>query len=156
MPQPEIAPDDPRRDDVTRLLEVHLSFASAASPPEDVHALDTDDLAASSITFFSARENGTLLGVGALRELDASHGEIKSMHTTMQARGRGVGRNLLDHLLKTARERGYTRVSLETGTMDEFAPARRLYQAAGFEVCPPFNGYWDSPHSVCMTLELEQ
>ncbi len=146
--------DDPRRSDVRALLATHLAFARATSPPEDVHALDIDGLTASGVTFFSLREQGLLLGVGALKELDGSHGEVKSMHTAEAARGRGVGRDLLDHLLATARQRGYSRVSLETGTMEAFAPARALYEAAGFAPCPPFGDYWVSPHSVCMTMEL--
>lgn len=136
------------------LLETHLSFARAASPPEDVHALDVNGLLSPDVTFFSLRDDGTLLGVGALREIDPTHGEIKSMHTAEIARGNGVGGAMLEHLLATARSRGYERVSLETGTMDEFAAARSLYTRAGFEVCPPFADYFVSPHSVCMTLEL--
>jgi putative acetyltransferase len=150
-----IAADDPRAADVRALLEAHLTFARDHSPPEDVHALDVDGLAAANVSFFSLREEGRLLGVGALKVLDAEHAEIKSMHTAAAARGRGVARAMLDHLLHLARTRGCTRVSLETGTMDAFAPARRLYASAGFEVCEPFAGYWNSPYSVCMTLHLE-
>jgi putative acetyltransferase len=106
------------------------------------------------VSFFSIRENGLLLGVGALKALDAENAEIKSMHTAEAARGRGVGRAMLDHLLGLARARGCKRVSLETGTMAAFAPARALYISAGFDVCEPFAGYWDSPYSVCMTLHL--
>lgn len=149
-----IAADDPRAADVRRLLERHLAFANAHSPPEDVHALDIDGLLAPGISFFSYRVEGELLGVGALKHLDHEHAEIKSMHTTAAARGRGVGGALVGHLLALARSRGYLRVSLETGTMEAFAPARRLYASFGFEPCPPFDGYWDSPHSVCMTLQL--
>lgn len=94
------------------------------------------------------------LGVGALRQLDDSTAEIKSMHTLASARGRGVGTAMLSHLIGVARDRGCTRVSLETGTMPAFAPARRLYDAAGFVPCPPFGSYRDSPYSVCMTLDL--
>lgn len=155
MPGISIAIDDPNRDDVRQLLSVHLSFTSTTSPPEDVHALDVAGLSAPDVTFFSLREDSVLLGVGAIRELDPAQGEIKSMHTSAEARGRGVARAILDQILDTARARRYSRVSLETGTMEDFAPARRLYEAAGFEVCPPFNGYWESPHSVCMTLALE-
>jgi putative acetyltransferase len=150
----QISIEDPRSPDVVALLETHLEFARAASPPEDVHALDVTGLLSPDVTFFTLRDDGTLLGVGALREIDPTHGEIKSMHTSEIARGNGVGRAMLDHLLDTARARGYERVSLETGTMEEFAAARALYTKAGFEVCPPFADYFDSPHSVCMTLEL--
>jgi putative acetyltransferase len=150
-----IAADDPRSPDVQELLHTHLTFAASQSPPEDVHALDTDGLLAPEVSFYSAREaGGRLLGIGAMKELDPGHGEIKSMHTALSARGKGVGTAMLDHLLTVARNRNYARVSLETGTMEAFAPARSLYLASGFEECPPFAGYWDSPHSVCMTLQL--
>lgn len=154
MNVPVIEADDPRRPDIVRLLQNHLDFAASQSPREDVHALDVDGLTQPSVSFFSARRDGTLLGVGALKELDPTHAEIKSMHTAVAARGQGVARAILDHLLGLARERGYRRVSLETGTMDGFAPARSLYVSAGFVECPPFAHYWDSPNSVCMTLEL--
>jgi putative acetyltransferase len=150
-----IASDDPRSPDIQELLHTHLTFAASQSPPEDVHALDTDGLLGPDIAFFSVREsNGRLLGIGAIRELEPDHGEIKSMHTAQAARGLGIGKAMLDHLLNVARERRYARVSLETGTMEAFAPARALYLASGFEECPPFAGYWDSPHSVCMTMRL--
>jgi putative acetyltransferase len=151
-----ITPDDPRNADVRTLLERHLAFANEHSPPEDVHALDIDGLLHPSISFFSYRVEGELLGVGALKHLDDGHAELKSMHTSAEARGRGVGRAMLDHLVALARVRGYRRVSLETGTMDAFAPARAMYAKAGFVSCPPFNGYWDSPNSVCMTLVLAE
>lgn len=148
--------DDPHRPDVVRLLTGHLAYAHASSPPEDVHALDSAGLSDPAITFFSARgAGGALVGIGALKELDATHGEIKSMHTALQSRRAGVGRAMLAFLIDTARSRGYVRVSLETGTTDEFVAARALYAGAGFAACEPFNGYWDSPYSVCMTLVLE-
>jgi len=146
--------DDPGAPDVQRLLAAHLEFAHEHSPPEDVYALGWASLHASDITFLSARADGVLLGVGALRQLDATHAELKSMHTMSAARGSGVGRAMLTHLLELARSRGCTRVSLETGTMDAFAPARALYTSVGFVTCPPFGDYRPSPNSVCMTLEL--
>jgi putative acetyltransferase len=152
-----IGTDDPATPDVRALLDHHLAFARRHSPPEDVHALDTEGLRADGVTFFSIRSAGTggeLLGVGALRHLDADHVEIKSMHTAEAARGRGIGRRMLDHLLDVARARGYRRVSIETGTMEAFAPARTLYASAGFVPCPPFAGYPTSPYSVCMALDL--
>jgi putative acetyltransferase len=149
-----IAPDDPDAPDVRRLLAAHLQFAHEHSPPEDVYALDSDSLRAPDITFFSARMDGELLAVGALRQLDPTHAEVKSMHTAAAARGRGVARAVLAHLLECARSRGCTRVSLETGTMESFSPARALYASAGFVACPPFADYRPSPNSVCMTLEL--
>jgi putative acetyltransferase len=151
-----ITPDDPRNADVRALLQRHLEFAKEHSPPEDVHALDIDGLLDPSISFFAYRVAGELLGIGALKHLDDGHAELKSMHTAAEARGRGVGRALLEHLLDLARQRGYRRVSLETGTMDAFAPARAMYANAGFVSCPPFSGYWASQNSVCMTLVLAQ
>jgi putative acetyltransferase len=146
--------DDPRRDDVRAVLAVHLAFADEHSPPEDVHALDVERLLDPGLTFFSARVDGMLVAVGALRRLDDEHAEIKSMHTAEAARGRGYGRTMLDHLLRTAREEGYRRVSLETGTMAAFAAARELYASVGFTRCPPFADYPGSRNSTCMTLVL--
>ncbi len=155
MAEPVIAPDDPRRDDVRALLGRHLAFARATSPPVDVHALDVDALVEPGVAFYSYRLDGRLLGVGALKRIDASHAEIKSMHTAADARGRGVGAALLAHLLEVARDRGFRRVSLETGTQEAFAPARALYARAGFVPCGPFADYPDSPNSAHMTLVLD-
>ena len=155
MPEGEISIDDPRAADVRALLERHLAFANLHSPPEAVHALDVAGLLDPAITFYSFRLNGELLAVGALRRLDEEHAELKSMHTTEEARGRGIGRAMLDHLLGVARERGFRRVSLETGSMAAFAPARDMYTKAGFTECAPFGDYFVSPNSTCMTLSLE-
>ena len=149
-----ISVDDPRADDVRALLERHLRFARGQTPPEDAHALDVEGLAAPDITFFSFREDGRLLAVGALQAIDDRHAEIKSMHTVEAARGRGVGRSMVDHLVNVARERGFERISLETGAMDAFAPARALYASAGFEPCEPFGDYRPSRNSTYMTLRL--
>ena len=149
-----ITVEDPTTDDVRRLLERHLAFAHEQSPPEDVHALDSDGLKADDLTFFTARSAGELVGVGALRRIDDSHAEIKSMHTAESARGRGVGRAMVAHLLEVARSRGCSRVSLETGTVPAFAPARSLYASVGFVPCEPFGSYRVSAYSVCMTLTL--
>ena len=147
----QIDVDDPRRDDVRALLETHLTFAGSHSAPEDVHALDVDGLSDPSVVFVSARHDGRLLGVGAVKVLEEGHGEIKSMHTLAEARTRGVGRALVDHLVEVARARGLQRLSLETGSMDAFAAARSLYDRAGFEVCEPFGDYRPSRASVFMT-----
>jgi putative acetyltransferase len=149
-----IAVDDPRAADVRALLGRHLAFAHTTSPSEHVHALDVDSLAGPTVTFLSARRDGVLLGVGALKELDARHGEIKSMHTAAEARGAGVGRAVLRRLLDLAADRGYRRVSLETGTMDAFAPARALYESYGFRPCAPFAQYTVNPYSYCMSPDL--
>jgi len=146
--------DDPQSADVRTLLERHLEFNHTNSPPEDVHALDASELAGDDVTFFTIREDGALLGMGALKQLDPKHAEVKSMHTTAAARGRGVARAMLLHLVGTARARGCTRVSLETGSQDAFAPARALYRSVGFESCGAFNGYWEDSTSVFLTLEL--
>jgi len=150
----QIGIDDPRAADVRALLAVHLTFARSQTPPEDAHAMDVDGLLDPAVTFFSFRAGGTLLAVGALKQLDPQHAEIKSMHTAQDARGRGVGRQMLEHLIAVARERGYRRLSLETGSMASFAPARALYARAGFDVCGPFADYRESPNSTYMTLRL--
>lgn len=146
--------DDPRDGEVVALLAQHLAFARGLSPEDHVHALDPDALLDPAITFFTARRDGRVVGVAALRRLDAAHAELKSMHVAQAGRGQGIGRALVDHLLTVARDRGFERVSLETGTMPEFAPARRLYAAAGFQPSPPFGDYTDNPYSTCMAIEL--
>lgn len=156
MPEGEIAIDDPRAEDVRRLLERHLAFANEHSPREDVHALGVDGLVDPAVTFFGFRRDGELLGVGALKELDPRHAELKSMHTAEAARGEGLGRAMADHLVAVGRDRGYERVSLETGAQPAFAPARWLYARAGFTPCGPFGDYGPSANSVFMTLALHQ
>lgn len=151
--------DDPARADVHRLLSEHLADMFATSPAESVHALDHSALSAPAITFWTAREDGTLLGCGALKILEAApagvrHGEIKSMRTAAGARGRGVATLMLRHILDDARARNLERVCLETGTEDYFAPARRLYERHGFTECPPFADYSLDPNSVFMELRL--
>lgn len=150
-----IAADDPTSPDVRLLLERHLAFAFASSPREHVHALDAARLLEPTITFFAARDtDGLLLGVGALKELDRTTGEIKSMHTAAEVRRRGVGAAMLRHIMEVARERGYQRLSLETGTGPVFEPAQTLYRRAGFTECAPFGEYTRNPHSMCMTMAL--
>jgi putative acetyltransferase len=150
----EITVDDPSALDVRRLLTIHLDFARAPTPPEHAHALDVDGLLDPSVTFFSFRRDGALLAVGALKRLDAGHAEVKSMHTAAAARGQGIGRRMVEHLIAVAREAGYRRLSLETGSMVEFAPARALYASVGFELCEPFGDYRASPDNTYMTLHL--
>jgi putative acetyltransferase len=149
-----VAIDDPRADDIQALLRAHWEFVNALSPPEDVHALDLDGLLDPTVTFFSARQAGVLVAIGALKELDPTHGEVKSMHTVTSARGRGAGRAIVERLLALARERGYGRVSLETGSMEGFEAARALYARIGFEPCAPFADYVPSRNSTFMTLRL--
>ncbi len=149
-----IALDDPVRPDVHQLLSEHLADMFATSPAESVHALDHSALSHESITFWTAREDGVLLGCGALKMLSAGQAEIKSMRTTANARGRGVATLLLEHIVAEAARLGYERVSLETGTEDYFAPARRLYARHGFTECPPFADYTLDPNSVFMELTI--
>ncbi|WP_243058376.1 GNAT family N-acetyltransferase [Nocardioides sp. SR21] len=149
-----ITADDPRAADVRALLETHLELMNELSPPEEVHALDVDALGHPSVTFVGYRHAGELLGVGALKDLGDGHGELKSMHTTAAARGRGVGTAIVDHLVGVAAERGMTRLSLETGTPDGFAAARSLYARRGFAECGPFGDYVLSPWSTFMTRSL--
>lgn len=136
------------------LLREHLEDVARYSPPESVHALDVDALCAPGITFWTARDDGELLGCGALRELDARHGEIKSMRTAAGHLRRGVGAAVLRHIVEEAKRRHYSRLSLETGSMEAYVPARALYSRFGFTECPPFGAYRLDPHSVFMTRRL--
>lgn len=149
-----ISSDDPRADDVRALLAAHLSFADEHTRRENIHALDVDGLVDPDISFFSYRVDGRLLGIGALKRLDVEHAELKSMHTAAAARGQGVGRAMVDHLIAVARARGFTRVSLETGTTPAFMPAHALYASVGFVACEPFGDYAASPDNTFMTLAL--
>jgi putative acetyltransferase len=150
-----IAIDDPRNPDVRALLGRHLEFALGQTPPEHSFALDVDGLLDPAITLFSVRVHGNLVGVGAIKRLSPIHAEIKSMHTAEEARGHGIGRAVLTHLLQVARAEGFRRVSLETGTTPAFAAARALYQGAGFVSCGPFGSYQPSEDNLFMTLELD-
>jgi putative acetyltransferase len=151
----QIREDDPRTPDVQALLARHLEFALGQTPPEHSFALDPDGLLDPAITLFSYRACGSVLGIGAIKRLGQDHAEIKSMHTAEAARGRGIGRAMLTHLLGVACARGFRRVSLETGTTAAFSPARALYQSAGFVPCGPFAGYQPSEDNLFMTLELD-
>ena len=149
-----IQQDDPARADVRLLLNEHLADMFATSPADSVHALDHSALSAPSITFWTAREDGALLGCGALKQLDATAGEIKSMRTTPAARGRGIAALLLTRILADAQDRGFEQLYRETGSEEFFAPARRLYDRHGFTDCPPFADYTLDPHSVFMQRTL--
>lgn len=146
--------DDLSRLQVHKLLEEHLANMHELSPPEKVFALDLTKLRAPDITFWTVWSDGTLLGCGALKELSATHGEIKSMRTPTAARGKGAGRAVLEHIITIARQRGYTRLSLETGTHPAFEPAHTLYRSKGFVQSGAFGDYLPNPHSVFMTLDL--
>ncbi len=149
-----IAVDDLTGTDIVDLLATHLAEMHANSPAGSMHALDLAELRGPGITFWSVREGAELLGCGALKWLDAAHGEIKSMRTATGHTGRGVAADLLRHIVGEARARGYRRLSLETGAAPYYLPAQRLYARHGFQVCPPFADYTDDPHSVFMTLAL--
>ena len=140
---------------VLALLEEHLEHMRATSPPESVHALDLESLRVPEITFWTAWDDGELMGCGALKQLPQDgEGEIKSMHTAKAARGRGIAAKLLTHLEGHAKDLGLTRLNLETGSQDGFAPARNLYAKFGYEECPPFGDYIEDPNSTFMTKSL--
>ena len=141
-------------DDVRALLAQHFAEMRAGSPPSACHVLQADDLKNPAIRFFTLRDEGVLLGCGALKRLAADHGELKSMRTADAALGRGVGKALLDHLVATAQSVGMTRLSLETGSTPQFAAALRLYEREGFEPCGPFAGYVDTPFTCFLTKEI--
>ncbi len=150
----QIELDDLSGAEVQTLLTRHLALMHASSPACSVHALDLDALRAPAVTFWTVRENDALLGCGALKQIDPAHGEIKSMHTSEPARGKGVAARLVEHILAEARRREYRRLSLETGSQDVFEPARSLYRRFGFAECAPFADYSPDPNSCFMTLQL--
>ncbi len=143
--------DDLNGKEIKALLREHLDDMFFHTPPESVHALDLKSLQASNITFWSVWKEGNLAGCGALKELDKSHGEIKSMRTSRSHLRQGVAAKLLNHILSEAKKRSYSRISLETGSMDAFIPAQTLYKKFGFKECAPFDGYKEDPNSMFMT-----
>ena len=152
----EIRLDDLTGAEIRALLGEHLDDMRRLSPPESVHALDLAALRRPEITFWTAWSRGELLGCGALKELAAGHGEVKSMRTAPAHRRKGVARAMLQHIMAEARRRSYTRLSLETGSMRAFEPARRLYASFGFTYCAPFGEYVEDPNSVFLTRTLEE
>ncbi|MBN1372802.1 MAG: GNAT family N-acetyltransferase [Anaerolineaceae bacterium] len=146
--------DDLSNPRIAQFLEEHLDDMRATTPPESIHALDLEKLRQPEIIFWSVWQGEELAGCGALKRLSDTHAELKSMRTARNFRGMGLGTLILEHILREARTRGFRRVSLETGSMDFFAPARALYAKHGFEVCEPFEGYWDDPNSVFMSREI--
>lgn len=135
-------------------LQDHLDDLAPTAPAESRHALDLSGLRSPGVRVWVARSFGEIVGTAALAELEAGHEELKSMRTEPRSRGGGIGRRLLDHLVADARARGVVRISLETGSMGFFAPARALYRTSGFEDCPPFGSYVEDPNSVFMTRSL--
>ena len=146
--------DDLSGPEIRELLQEHLASMRLHSPPESVHALPIEGLRKPEITFWTVWENGELLGCGALKELDSQHGEIKSMRTASRHLRKGVAQTLLHYIIGEAGRRGYRRLSLETGSMQAFEPARQLYARSGFTFCGPFADYVEDPNSVFMTKEL--
>ena len=143
--------DDPR---VQALLAYHFTSARAQTAAGSAHALDLSCMRSPDIQFWSAWDGDHVIGIGALKRLSESHGEVKSMHTDRSNRRKGVGSAMLGHIVDRARQMGLSRLSLETGSWAYFDPARALYRRHGFAECPPFGNYVPDPNSVFMTLEL--
>jgi putative acetyltransferase len=150
----EIKIDDLSGSEIAEFLEEHIREMKSVSPPESKHALDLEGLRKTEVTFWTVWNDGSLIGCGAMKELDANHAEIKSMRTSVFCRGKGVASMLLQHILNEAKLRGYRRISLETGSMPFFEPARNLYAKHGFENCAPFSTYKEDPNSFFMTRDL--
>jgi putative acetyltransferase len=149
-----IADEHPLTPDLSLLFERHTADMHADTPPESIHMMDKGALAAPGIRFFVLRDSGEPLAMGAFKRIDDTRAEIKSMHVLTEARGRGLSKAMLDHLIAEARKDGFTRLSLETGVQPTFVAARGLYERAGFLECPPFEGYELDPNSVFMTKVL--
>ena len=149
-----LALDDLRGPQVAALLQEHLDDMAKHSPPESVHALDLDKLRQPDVSFWCVWDGEELAGCGALKALDDKHGEIKSMRTSSAHLRRGIAAKLLTHILEDATTRGFERLSLETGSMQAFEPARHLYENFGFAECEPFADYARDPYSIFMTRSL--
>ncbi len=149
-----IAQESPTGADLTLLMTRHTADMHSDTPPESIHMMDAGQLAVPGIWFFVMRNGAEPVGMGAFKQIDAAHAEIKSMHVLIERRGQGLSRRMLDHLVSQAQAKGFTRLSLETGSQAMFAPARGLYAKAGFAECGPFEGYSIDPNSVFMTRVL--
>lgn len=149
----DIARAEVTEPDVAALLDRHFALMRAQTPPESCHVLPKDELAHPDITLCALREEGVLLAVGGIRDF-GTWGEVKSMHTAEEARGRGVARALLDALIAAAQAKGLKHLSLETGSGPEHLASRRLYESAGFSDCPPFGSYTHDPLSHFMTRAI--
>lgn len=150
----QIKIDDLTGKEIADFLDQHIQEMRSVSPPESKHALDIHGLRKPEITFWTIWDEQILSGCGALKEWDPLHGEIKSMRVAPQYRRKRVASRLLQHILEEAKARNYHRLSLETGSMPFFEPARQLYQKFGFHYCPPFGHYKEDPNSVFMSLQL--
>ncbi len=149
-----LAEESPLGSDLALLMARHTADMHADTPPESIHMMDAGALAIPDVAFYVVREDGIPVAMGAFKRLDASHAEIKSMHVLSEARGKGLSRLMLNHLMAQAQAAGLRRLSLETGIQPTFVAARALYEKAGFTICPPFADYWDDPNSVFMTRSL--
>ena len=136
------------------LISLHLAGMAENSPAESIHALNVAELKREDIAFYSAWEDNEIMGCGALKELTTKHGEVKSMRTHIKHLRKGVATAILQHIINEAKKRGYTKLSLETGSTEAFQPAHRLYESFGFTYCPPFANYSDDPNSVFMTIKF--
>ncbi|TDC53543.1 GNAT family N-acetyltransferase [Jiangella ureilytica] len=150
----KIAVDDLRGPEIAAFLDEHVREMLSITPPESKHALDLDGLRQPEVTFWAVRDGGSVVGCGAIKRLDRQHAEVKSMRTAVARKRSGIASLLLGHIIDEARAMGYTRLSLETGSDDFFAPARRLYEKFGFGYCEPFADYRPDPLSVFMTRTL--
>lgn len=150
----KITVDDLSSPEIANFLAEHIREMKAVSPPESKHALDLEGLRKPEVTFWTVWDGSSLIGCGAIKELNINHAEVKSMRTKVSYRGKGVASILLQHILQEAKLRGYHRISLETGSMPFFEPAHNLYKKYGFENCAPFSTYQEDPNSVFLTKEL--
>ncbi len=150
----QITRESPLTVDLALLMARHTADMHADTPPESIHMMDAGQLAVPQVQFFVGRIQGAAVAMGAIKEIDAGHAEVKSMHVLSEHRGKGLSKAMLDHLVNAARASGYRRLSLETGTQPMFEPARQLYLRAGFSECPPFEGYALEPNSCYMTRRL--
>lgn len=150
----QIAAESPLTPDLALLMARHTADMHVDTPVESIHMMDASQLAIPEVQFFVLREAGVPVVMGAIKQIAPAHAEIKSMHVLSEARGRGLSRLMLNHLIGAARASGFRRLSLETGIQPTFVAARVLYEKAGFEICPPFADYSDDPNSVFMTRTL--
>ncbi len=150
----QIVVDDLTGPQIARFLDEHVCQMLSVTPPESKHALDLDALRGPGITFWSVMDGGTVIGCGALKRLDANHGEVKSMRTAPARKRSGIASMMLEHIITEARRMGFSRLSLETGSAEFFRPARKLYEKFGFEACEPFADYRPDPLSVFLTRRL--
>ena len=151
----QIVLDDLTSIEIMEFLKEHLFEVSLYLPPESIHVIDIGSLQKPNITFWSIWDKSRIVGCGALKELNPKHAEIKSMRIALTHRKKGVASRLLKYIIDEARKRNYSQLSVETGSMDAFLPARRLYMKHGFQYCEPFGEYIEDPNSVFMTIYLQ-